>query len=555
MLRLIPIAVVIAVVILFLMTGSRRGTFIPLTFNLMATYWAYAAMAAVGVNLTVITLVLGPMLICVGAVYGVHVLARYQIIAADSPDAYTAALRSAEYTRTPILMAGVTTLVGFAVLLYSDIQATNELGIFAMLGIASVTMLSLTGAPAVLALLPLRYPDGTPRYSGRNRFALWVQQKIQGRLGGLAWFETSFSGRILIFWALAAGLGLYLIPKTVIDTDYIRFFLPESRVRQDFAKVNDLLAGAVPVYVTFTSKEEGTFRRPEILRAMHRMQERIEQVHGVETVLSAVDLVQLAHRALEQDNAQPDGIPNTRGGVAEIVFMIPKDMLRKFANSNHSAANLIVRTGELGSLSVRALENRIAGAIDDVGLPDGLEAGITGNAVLLNSSADGIAGNQTTQVTIAALTHPHARLDRVPVDQARAAGHGSEHRPGRAVLRGARRRGGPAVGPDEPDRIRRTGDRGRQHGPLHRGLPFEAREGREPGERGESRDRRGGTAGRAELDHADHRLPGRDRVELRDAARVRLPDGAHHVHLHVDGHGPAAVAAGEVADLGDPGRS
>ena len=76
----------------------------------------------------------------------------------------------------------------------------------------------------------------------------------------------------------------------------------------------------------------------------------------------------------------------------------------RFETSNHSRANLIVRTGQAGSEAIRALERRIHEVLDRAELPAGFTTGVTGNAILLNRSADGIAGNQATQVGFAAAT-------------------------------------------------------------------------------------------------------------------------------------------------------
>ena len=78
-----------------------------------------------------------------------------------------------------------------------------------------------------------------------------------------------------------------------------------------------------------------------------------------------------------------------------MVFLIPKADLRRFASSNHSAANIVVRTGEQGSRAVRALEREIRAVLDEPGLaPAGVETAVTGNAVVLNRSADRIALDQ-----------------------------------------------------------------------------------------------------------------------------------------------------------------
>ncbi len=402
MLRLIPIAVLVAVTALWLMTGSVRGTLVPLIANLVATFWSYGAMALVGSEMNLITLVLGPCMITIGGVYGVHVFARYQIVASSSPDARTAAFESLQHTLAPVLISGTTTMVGFAALLLNEIPATNDLGGFCVFGVASITVISLTGVPAALALLPLRASDGSGRalYAAQTRLAGWVRRTMESALAALGRFQVRHARYVLAFWASTAVVACLLMPRIVIDTDFINYFLPHSDVRVDFASVNRLLTGAVPIYVVLQGEREGTFREPDTLRALERIQARIEQIPGVTTVTSAVDLLKAARQALEQGDPAAARIPDTRGEAAELVFMIPKEKLRAFLTSNHSSANLLVRTDQLGSAALRELETAIHAELAAEPLPAGLHSDVTGNSILINRGADGIAGNQVAQLLL-----------------------------------------------------------------------------------------------------------------------------------------------------------
>jgi predicted RND superfamily exporter protein len=53
---------------------------------------------------------------------------------------------------------------------------------------------------------------------------------------------------------------------------------------------------------------------------------------------------------------------------------------------------------------MRALEARIRAVLEESDLPAEIETDITGNAILINRSADGISRNQLTQVGFAAIT-------------------------------------------------------------------------------------------------------------------------------------------------------
>ncbi len=125
---------------------------------------------------------------------------------------------------------------------------------------------------------------------------------------------------------------------------------------------------------------------------------------GVSHAISAADLVSVANRVLNEGDPAQERIPDTRPAVAEAVFTIPKDQLGRLANSNHSKANIVVRTGTLGSSDMRTLEMRLRAVLAVSELPAGVTTDVTGNAILINRSADGIAGNQVTMVSFAAIT-------------------------------------------------------------------------------------------------------------------------------------------------------
>lgn len=401
MATLVPIAVVIAAFMLGLMSGSLRGVLLPLIACLVATVWVFGAMAAVQVDINLITLVLGSMMICVGSVYGVHVYARYEVIAVSAPSPRAAAFDCLCYARTPVLMAGFTTCIGFGALLLTDASATNELGIFSIFGVASVTLLSLTWIPAALVLFPADSPEVTAsRARGASRFS----QMVDALLAAIARLALGRPGTVVAVWTGLAFCAASMLPHIVIDTDVITFFSKSSRVRTDFAAVNELLTGAVPIYVLVSGEKEGRFREPETLRAVEALQAALGELEGVSQVLSSVDLIARMNRAMSEDDPAEERIPDTREAVAEATFLLPKAKLRRFATSNHERGNLIVRTGQSGSAAVRDLEERIREVLAAAPLPAGFTTDITGNTILINRSADGIAGTQAMQVSFAAGT-------------------------------------------------------------------------------------------------------------------------------------------------------
>jgi predicted RND superfamily exporter protein len=396
---LVPLAIAAMAAVLVVIFGSRRGVVIPLATVLVATLWTFGAMALVGRPLNLITSLLAPTLIAVGSVYGVHLVARYEEEALHAGDAREAALRSLAGERVPLLIAGTTTVIGFGALVPSGVPAVFELGAFSVLGVGAVTLLSLSAAPATLALLPLA---GVARAGALRRASERLGAVFDVALTAIAGFAIRRAGAILLVWsALALGAAL-LVPRIVVDTDYLSFFDADEPIRRDFEAVNRLLSGAVPLYIPLRSDAEGRFRDPELLRGLETLESRAGGLPGVSRVESVVDTLRVLNRALAGDDPREERIPDSRGAVTELLFLAPKGHLARLVNANQSHANLLVRTGAVGTAAVNELAGRLQALLDDGLLPPDVAAGVTGNAILLARSADALARSQPGSVGLAA---------------------------------------------------------------------------------------------------------------------------------------------------------
>jgi len=387
-------------VVLTLCLGSWQAVVLPLGAVLISTLWTFGAIALLEQPLTILTVILAPNLIAIGSVYGVHLIARYEEDARSAPDARTGALRCLEHVTTPVLISGITTAIGFGALLITDVPAVFELGVYSILGVACVTLLSLTALPAALALLPL------PATSLRASPLLRVSGRIQAVFGTVLdffnRFATRHSGPVIVAWALLSLVAAFYVPLVRVDTDYLSFFDARSQVRRDFEAVNRLLAGAVPIYLVIDGGQAGALREPEALRAVERLERAVEKLPGVTHATSIVDLLRVLNSAVEAGDPAQERIPDTRGGVAELLQLVPKGDIQRLLTTDHARANLVVRTGTVGSEAVLALAASLERSIQDGALPAPLTGSVTSNAILLSRSADGIAGGQLRSVCLAA---------------------------------------------------------------------------------------------------------------------------------------------------------
>jgi hypothetical protein len=211
--RLIPLAVVVGTLVAWVITGSLRAAAIPVGASLVATLWTFGTLALVGQSLNLITIVLGPMLICIGSVYGVHVLARYDVLAAELGDAPRAAAACIADTILPVMISGVTTIIGFAALLVSPQPAIGEFACYSILGVAAMSLVAVTGVPALLAMLPRPAAAGPPG----GRISRRLGRGIERLVAAVATLATQRPTPILVLWAALTIAAACAIPHIVVD--------------------------------------------------------------------------------------------------------------------------------------------------------------------------------------------------------------------------------------------------------------------------------------------------------------------------------------------------
>jgi predicted RND superfamily exporter protein len=384
---------------------TLRGVVLPLANVAVAIVWTFGAIALLARPLSILTVLLAPTLVAVGSVYGVHVVSRYEEEAAAGGSREERVLRALRAMVVPVLISGATTVVGYAALLVTAIPAVFELAAFSLLGVGSVALLSLTAVPAWLVLLPLR-PVARPgqRPSVRLRLTERLGARLDAALGRLNRLCRRRSGRVLAIWAAVAAVALVAIPHIEVDTDTLSFFDAQSPVRRDFEAIDRLLAGAVPLYVVVESDEPGRLRDPEALARLDVLSQRLAALPGVSRVSSFLDTLKRLHRALAEDDPAAERLPETRAGVAELLLLYPKAELGRFATVDQSAANLVVRSGAVGSAALRELAGRIEAVLAGGALPERTRAWLTGNALLLAHAADTLAANQTWTIGLTTLT-------------------------------------------------------------------------------------------------------------------------------------------------------
>ncbi|MBP5464868.1 MAG: MMPL family transporter, partial [Treponema sp.] len=287
LLRLIPLVIVVVIITLYLSFHTLDGTILPLLTVLMSTIISCGLMGFFHFTFTLVASVIPVALIAVGSAYGIHVLTHYYIELSNVKGEMTkelyenAIFKGLQEVFVAVLLAGITTIVGFVSLITSPLEPLHSFAIFAAVGVAVALILSVTFIPALLLLKSYK------NLKKRNRIEQLsdkVRQKLdraQQMRGGKSVTEASgdtlytiyrfFCGtrvRLIITSLVIVVMSITGLLKLRVDTSLISYFPRTSQLRTDIDYVNEEFAGTNSVYFNIIGQEKGDITNPELLKAV-----------------------------------------------------------------------------------------------------------------------------------------------------------------------------------------------------------------------------------------------------------------------------------------------
>ncbi|MBS3816559.1 MAG: RND family transporter [Candidatus Thermoplasmatota archaeon] len=166
---LLPLAVVLIIVILFIVFRSPLETFLSLASLAIAVIWTFGFGVFLGYEFN--PMIIAVPILITGLVidYGIHMVMRYREEKEDGYRPRGATMIAIMTVGGALVLTTFTTAVGFLSNTLSNIQAMREFGVLAALGIISSFFLMTTFLPAVIQLIDERKEKGKEEESRSKR--------------------------------------------------------------------------------------------------------------------------------------------------------------------------------------------------------------------------------------------------------------------------------------------------------------------------------------------------------------------------------------------------
>jgi len=335
-----PCAIFLVLLVFFLILKDRKLAVMAIIPAGLAALWTMGTILWSGQELNLLTVLSPIFVIVIGAADGLHYVSHFIDNLSRYSDRRELTVETLRLVGMPMFLTTITTMAGFASLMWSDVAPMRQMGIFVSVGIAYAGLLSMFFLPAVL--LRIKLPTVRP----------------QLQPGGLVKFVLDCSRhrtRVIVAFAIVIGISAFAIPRLEVVSNQLMFFKEDSEVVQTFDRVEKHFGGALPLAGEIAAPR-GLFTLRDHCFAEDVLQaERdLERLPGIHSVVSLFDIV----GSLSEEMTGQHGYPESPAVVDNILRHIDDEDLETWFSDD--GLRMMIKIDDLDSVDIGLLDSFVA---------------------------------------------------------------------------------------------------------------------------------------------------------------------------------------------------
>lgn len=318
------VTLVITFILLYVYTRDLRASVAPLFCSILAVIWQLGLLHLAGFGLNAYSILVPFLVLAIGVSHGVQVINAIALQLQYTGDR----LLAARLAFRGLYIAGMTALIsdgiGFITLLVIDIGVIQELGIAASIGVASIIFTNLVLLPVIMSYVGIGDAGVEHlRVDPNHRHPLWslVSRCATPKVAavsliiGLVGYAVGIvGGQQMKIGDLDAGA-----PELRPDS---RYNLDNAYITSNYAVSSDIMV----VMVETPVQGCGLYQN---LSLIDKFDWYMENVPGVESVVSMADVVRLTAMALNEGNPRWKTLARRQRALDGGVGNVPEGLMNR----------------------------------------------------------------------------------------------------------------------------------------------------------------------------------------------------------------------------------
>ncbi|MBI4285273.1 MAG: RND family transporter [Chloroflexi bacterium] len=300
-----PVVIILVLTVFALMLRNRRMAALSLVPAALGALWTFGTVFWSGGGLSVVTILTPLFIIIVGSAYGLHYTSHLlDNLGQYAGDRRKLTIETLQRVGIPIFLAAITTMAGFASLIWTNVMPMRQMGIYVTLGIGYAGLLAIFFLPAVLSRIKL---PQKPSVSSENRLTRFVLAATKKR------------ALIIGIFAAITVTAIVYVPRIEVLSNQLMFFKEGSEIRQTFAKVEEHFGGAMPLTGEIAAADiQAALLDSQYAGEVLRLERELENVPGIASAFSVFDLIKGVNKMTTGQDAYPQNPVLVQGLIAQM---------------------------------------------------------------------------------------------------------------------------------------------------------------------------------------------------------------------------------------------
>jgi len=392
---LLPIALAIIILVLFLSFRSVRGVALPLSVVVLSIVWTFGLTGWIGLPVTMISFIFPVLLLAIGIAYGIHILSHANERLLDGGDHRAAVKAAMAHINAPVLMAGLTTVAGFLALTTSFLPVLAQFGFGSAIGVVVAMALSLILIPAILSLLP-----PTKRRPGDEEGG--CLGRILSRWGRFVGTHGQWvlMGTVVVIGAFALG-----VPRMTTDSSVVGMLGDNNPTVIGMQVMEDHLSGSEQILIEVDTGRRDGLKDPAVLAEMKQLEAFLEGL-GIRKTTSLTGLIEELNRKFHGDDASYETIPDDRRLISQLLllFSFQGGDLGSLALGDYSAGEVVGIYPKVSAARLAEIVQSVQTYLDEefgAGIAGGLSAAMVGATQLTHRMTSQLMLSQLVSLAVA----------------------------------------------------------------------------------------------------------------------------------------------------------
>ena len=378
------LSAIVTAIILFIFFRSWNAVVFPMIVIAVMVIWTMGTLALFGYKITLLTGLLGPIIVVIGIPNSIYLLNKYHLEYERHGIKMLALSRVIRKIGIVTLITNFTTAVGFGVLAFTDIAILTEFGIVAGINILATFLVSIILIPAVFSYLPAPSPRQL------RHLNLRVLDRI---LTGLDLLVHRHKYSIAVVSVVIIAVSLIGVSR-LSSVSYMADDIPKgSRVYQDMQFFQQNFHGVMPLELVIDTGRKKGSSSLNFLRKVDAFESYLSEHKHISSPISITNFVKAARQAFYNNKPAFYDLPNNQDKNFLQRYLRnqseSRELLASLVDSTGQQIRVSMKVADIGSTRMDSLLNdHLKPKIDELFGDTDAEARFTGTTLLF------IKGNQ-----------------------------------------------------------------------------------------------------------------------------------------------------------------